>query len=244
MSRGFRGVRVAAVLGCLLACFGAARGRAAAAAASPAVPTAAALAAAPAEFSRLLQYQSPADAVLLLRSVLSPTGTIDVKGKAVVVRDNAKRVARAQDLLEDFDHPRIRLRVVVQIVQAATSAVSPPESSNLAEPLLGRLRRAFPYSSYTMAAQVGFEANEGTDVSSEVGEEFSVAFRLGTLQRGQSVRLTAFSMSKGGSSENPLIDTNLVLALDRPLAVGLTTDETSKKAVLVILTCARVVEKP
>jgi hypothetical protein len=36
-----------------------------------------------------------------------------------------------------------------------------------------------------------------------------------------------------------LIDTNLSLSLDRPLVLGLTTDESSSRALLVVITCTR-----
>jgi len=193
-----------------------------------------------AEFSRTLRYQSPTDAVLLMRGLQSPSGTVEVRGKQVLVRDVPAITPRLQEAMDDFDHPRQALRVVVQIVQAGGVAVSPPEgNADVPEPLRSRLRKAFPYSSYRLLSQSGFEANEGTDVSSPIGQDYLLSFRLGTLQKGQMVRLHDFTMARFELPDNPLMQTNLVLSLDRPLAVGMTTDETSAKALLVVLTCTR-----
>ncbi|MEO8502751.1 MAG: hypothetical protein ABI609_02545 [Acidobacteriota bacterium] len=225
---GLRAVVVFAVLGLSLA----SRGAAVDAPASRSV-----------EISRTMRYQSPSDAVVMVRYALSPVGTAEIRGKEVVVRDSAKRLERVQELLDDFDHPLIPLRVVVQLVQAS-GVRTPPVSSNISEPLLGRLRKSLRYANYQLLAQVGFEAKEGTDVSSHVGEGFSIAFRLGTVRLGQSVRLQNFSMKGDDATASLLLDTNLVLALDHPLAVGLTTDEDSDTALVVVLTCSRVSPQP
>jgi len=191
------------------------------------------------DLSRSLRYQSPTDAVLLVRRALSPMGTVEIQGKRVVVRDVPAVVARLQALLDDFDHPRVDLRVVVQVVQASGSVVSPSEGGDVPEPLRGRLRKAFSYSSYRLVSQGGFEAGEGTDVRAPIGQDFPVSFRLGTLQRGERVWLHDFQIARLDAPDTPLLDTNLVLSLDRPLVVGLTTDESSNKALLVVLTCTR-----
>ncbi len=191
------------------------------------------------EITRPLRYQSPTDAVLLLRPALSPVGSVEVQGKRVVVKDVPGIVTRLESMLDDFDHPRVDLRVVVQVVQASGSVVSPAGGNDVPEPLRGRLRKAFPYGSYRLVSQGGFEAGEGTDVRSPIGQDFPVSFRLGTLRRGQSVWLHDFQIAHLDSPDTPLLETNLVLSLDRPLVVGLTTDESSNKALLVILTCTR-----
>jgi len=191
------------------------------------------------DLARPLRYQSPTDAVLLVRPVLSPKGTVEIQGKRVVVRDTPAVVGRLQAMLDDFDHPRVDLRVVVQVVQASGSLVSPALGEDVPEPLRGRLRSTLPYSSYRLMSSGGFEAGEGTDVRAAIGQDFPVSFRLGTLQHGQSVWLHDFQIARLDSPDAPLLDTNLVLALDRPLVVGLTTDESSNKALLVILTCTR-----
>ena len=61
-----------------------------------------------------------------------------------------------------------------------------------------------------MLARVGFEASEGTDLSSQVGQDFTVAFRLGTLRDGQLVRLHDFVLSRVESADSPLLGTSRV----------------------------------
>jgi hypothetical protein len=210
-----------------------------AAPAAPAVPPPAF-----ADLSRPVLHQSPNDAVLLVRSVLSASGTVEVRGKRVVVRDIPAVISRLQLMLDDFDHPRVDLRVVLQLVEASPTVMPATEAGAVPEPILGRLHKAFRYSYYRLVAQGGFEAGEGTDVRSLIGQDFPISFRLGTLQRGQGVSLRDFQLRRlnQAGEELGLIDTNLSLSLDRPLVLGLTTDESSSRALLVVITCTRVAQ--
>jgi len=194
-----------------------------------------------ADLSRPVLHQSPNDAVMLVRGVLSPGGTVEIRGKRVVVRDLPAVVSRIQVMLDDFDHPRVDLRVVLQLVEASPTVIPTGEGGAVPEPMLGRLRRTFRYAYYKLVSQGGFEAGEGTDVRSLIGQDFPVSFRLGTLQRGQGVSLRDFQLRRldpAGEEQN-LIDTNLSLVIDRPLVLGLTTDESSNRALLVVITCTR-----
>jgi hypothetical protein len=195
------------------------------------------------DISRQVLHQSPGDAVLLVRTMLSPGGTVEIRGKHLVVRDIPAVINRLQVMLDDFDHPKVDLRIVVQMVEAGASALPKGDgSSAVPEPVLGRLRSTLRYADYRLVSQGGFEAAEGTDVRSLIGQDFPLAFRLGTLQGGQSVWLHDFKLRRlnPAGEEMGLIDTNLVLSLDRPLVIGLTADESSNRALLVILTCTRV----
>lgn len=208
-------------------------------------PAAAQPKAAAAELGFTVKHQSMVDALLLVRPVLSPTGTVEARGKRLVVRDVPAVTQRLGEMLADFDHPRVALRVVVQIVQAYRENSGSPETSTVPEPLLSRLRQTLRYWTYRLVSQVGFEASEGTAVDSSVGPDYNLSFRLGTLrQRGQMVWLHNFALAQQSSLDQLLLDTNLVLSLDRPLAVGFTQDESSRTALLMVLTCTRAEPKP
>jgi hypothetical protein len=195
------------------------------------------------EMRRPIKNQSPEDAVFFVRPLLSPTGSVELRGHDLVIRDRSELIAHLQHLLDDFDHPRIALRMVVQVVQAgpkyeaAVSPVLPPKE--VPEPLRSRLLRTLRYPSLRLLAQGGFEANEGTEVRSAIGADFPVSFRFGTLRAGQTLQLRTFRIARADTPDDPLVSADLFMPLDQPLVVGLTNDEGSQSALLVVLTCTR-----
>ena len=80
---------------------------------------------------------------------LSASGTVEIRGKRVVVRDIPAVISRLQLMLDDFDHPRVDLRVVLQLVEASPTVMPATEGGAVPEPILGRLRPAAPVSTPT-----------------------------------------------------------------------------------------------
>jgi hypothetical protein len=192
-----------------------------------------------------LRYQPASEALVLVRPLLSPVGRVDLQpgGNTIVIRDTFAALARIVPVLQSFDHPARRLRLQIQMVQAGPTRVSPPvPATGLSEALVRRMREMLRYDSYELLAQAALQALEGDEVTYQIGEDYRVSFRLGTLLADKRVKLHGFRVARAGpagqsEAERQLIHTNLNLWLGQTMILGLTPDEASQAALLIVLTC-------
>lgn len=74
----------------------------------------------------------------------------------------------------------------------------------------------------------------------EIGDSFQVGFRLGTALADGRIKLSDFQVVYSGRSakrgEQPLIHTNLNLWLDKTMSLGLAKSESSREALMLVLT--------
>ncbi len=192
------------------------------------------------------KHQTASKAVNLVHPLLSATGTVELQpaGNTLVIRDTPEALARILAVLRDFDHPARPLRLEVLIVRASRTAVSPPvQRSDLPEELTRRLRSLLPYDSYELEAQAQLATQEGESAVYEMGGDFQVSFQLGTLQADGRVKLSGFQLTRKGAAARRaaphLIHTNLNLWLDKTVSLGLAKSETSREALMLVLTLRR-----
>jgi hypothetical protein len=186
------------------------------------------------------KYQRASEAVPLVYPLLSPRGTVEYQpaGNTLVIRDTQAAIHRIVPMLRSFDHPALPLRLEVFVVRASRALVSPPQRSELPEWLTKRLHDLLAYDYYEMQAQAQLGGVEGQRVVYELGPEYKVSFRFGTLLDGQRVKLSNFRISRRseGRPESNLIQTNLNLWLDQTMSLGLAKSEASREALMVVLT--------
>jgi hypothetical protein len=186
------------------------------------------------------KYQRASEAVPLVYPLLSPRGTVEYQpaGNTLVIRDTQAAIHRIVPMLRSFDHPALPLRLEVFVVRASRALVSPPQRSELPEWLTKRLHDLLAYDFYEMQAQAQLGGVEGQRVVYELGPEYKVSFRFGTLLDGQRVKLSNFRISRRseGRPESNLIQTNLNLWLDQTMSLGLAKSEASREALMVVLT--------
>lgn len=188
------------------------------------------------------RYQRASEAVTLVYPLLSSRGTVELQpaGNTLVIRDTQAVVNRIVPVLRSFDHPAQPLRLEVFVVRASkTPAVSPQvRRSDLPDWLTKRLHDVLAYDIYEMRAQAELGGVEGQWVVYELGPEFKVSFRFGTLLEGQRVKLSNFRISRRatGKPEANLLQTNLTLWLDQTMSLGLAKNEASREALMVVLT--------
>jgi hypothetical protein len=191
------------------------------------------------------KYQRASEALSLVYPLLSPKGTVEYQpqGNTLVIRDVDAAVRRIMPVLRGFDHPARPLRLEVLVVRASRSEVSPPlPRSDLPEQLTKRLHNLLKYDVFETQAQAQLSGVEGQWVVYELGPEYRVSFRFGTLmenQKGYSiVKLSKFRISRRmeGRAEASLLETNLNLRLDRTSNLGLAKSEGSREALMVVLT--------
>lgn len=191
-------------------------------------------------YTLTLRHQPTEEALALVRPLLSPSGKVEVEadGRTLVVRDDLASLSRIAAALRGFDHPAALVRLSVRLVWAGPQPVG---LGAAAAPLDGelalRLRRLLRYESFTVLAETRLEANEGDEVSYEFRSGYRVRFRLGTLLPGQRLRLHGFRVTRT-TPDRPaadLIHTTVNLPLAQPMILGLTRDEGSASALLVVL---------
>lgn len=192
-----------------------------------------------------LRYQQAIEAVPLIQPLLSPRGTLELQpgGNTLVIRDTAAALARIVPRLRLFDHPAQPIRVEILIVHASRAVVSPPVShSDLSESLTRRLRELLPYESYELQAQAQLGSQEGQAVAYEMGSEYMVSFRIGTLTQERHIKLSNFELSRRSptrKSGEPLVSTSFTMALDQTMSLGLARNEGSRDALIIVVTVHR-----
>jgi hypothetical protein len=185
------------------------------------------------------KHKQASDAVALVYPLLSPKGTVELQPatNTLVLRDTLSSLSRIVPLLHGFDHPARPVRLEVMIVKASRHQVSPPvKRSDLPEQLTRRLRQLLPYDIYETQARAQLNALEGQSVIYELGNDYEVSFRLGTLLEEQRIKLSNFRITRQSRPGAPLIHTNLNLRVDQIMNLGLAKSEASRDALMVVLT--------
>lgn len=187
------------------------------------------------------KYQRANEALSLVYPLLSPRGTVEYQpqGNTLVIRDVDAAIRRIMPVLRGFDHPARPLRLEVIVVRASRSEVSPPlPRSDLPDQLTKRLHNLLKYDVFETEAQAQLAGFESQWVVYELGPEFRVSFRFGTLLENQRVKLSEFRIARRveGRPEATLLKTNLNLRLDRMMNLGLAKSEESREALMLVLT--------
>lgn len=187
------------------------------------------------------KYQQASEAVMLVYPLLSPRGTVELQpgGNTLVVRDTAEALQKVMPALKAYDRPSRPLRLEVYVVRASRSAVSPQmQHSDLPEDLTKRLRGLLAYDNFAKQAQAQLAGAEGQRVIYELGSEYRVSFRFGTLTEDRQVKLSGFRITRRveGKPEEVLLHANLMLPIDHTTSLGLANSEQSPEALMIVLT--------
>jgi hypothetical protein len=190
-----------------------------------------------------LRHRRATDAVEVVRPLLSPLGTVELQPgrNTVVVRDSLAALSRIVPALRRFDRPLEPLDVEVLVVRALAGAAPPGARNSVPDGLERQLRALLRYERYELVAEASLRSRETEEVTYELGDGFSVRFRLGSLVEGRRIRLSDFQVERAAAADgaSPLIHTNLNLWLDRPVTLGLARSESSASALMVAITCRR-----
>ncbi len=189
-----------------------------------------------------LQHQSASEALMLIHSLLSPRGTVELQKEAntLVVRDTVAALARIVSVLHNFDRPALPLRLELYVVRASRHRVSgqPGTSPKIPAELVRRLRELLPYEVYELEGQAQLTTAEGQSVTYEIGSGFEVSFRLGAVEADRQIRLHGFRIlrrQQRNGLAKPLVQYDLTASLDQPTTVGLARSESSPDALMLVL---------
>ncbi len=187
-----------------------------------------------------LHRQRVFDALTLVRPLLSTQGSVelDPNDNTISVRDNLAALSRVAIAIRAFDRESQPVRIDVQLIDAETAKISPVSPSpGIAPDLLDRLRQLLRFQSFSLLAHGQIESREGEAVVYEMAQGYRLSFELGTIADGKRIRLSGFRMAHAqqGEPEHELVRTVVHLGLDQPLILGLTRDESSDRALLLVL---------
>ncbi len=156
-----------------------------------------------------------------------------------MIRDVQSALQKIMPALRAYDHPARALRLELYVVRASRATVSPQvQHSDLPEELTKRLRGLFAYDNFQKQAQAQLTGTEGQWVVYELGTEYKVSFRFGSLTEDRQVKLSSFRIARReeGKPESVLLHANLMLPIDHTTSLGIATSESSPEALMVVLT--------
>lgn len=195
-------------------------------------------------YAYALQHKEAGEALALIRPLLSQRGTVELQPQenTLVVRDTLAALGRIVPRLRSYDRPAQELRIEIMLVRAFSRPVPIGPGQTLPGWLEERLRGFLRWDHYQVLADSGLDAREGQAVVHEIGRLYGVRFRLGSLVENDRVRLHDFRVWRGPEGEeDPLLEANLSLWVDKPKVLALANSESSEHALMVVLTCERVI---
>jgi hypothetical protein len=192
-----------------------------------------------------LRHQTAADALGLVQPLLSPRGTVELRPGAntLVLRDTPAAISRILPVLVGFDHPSRPVDVELWMVRASgkisVSPPVPPRQSNVPADLLRALAEHLPYEQYGLLGSSKVRGAEGERMTFQVGGNYAVRFRLGTVVAEQRLRLNDFEviLQPDNGDPVPLLKSQLNLWLGRSMVFALSPGEGSSTALMVVVRC-------
>ncbi|MEO8277150.1 MAG: hypothetical protein ABI639_13125 [Thermoanaerobaculia bacterium] len=187
-----------------------------------------------------LSRQRVLDSLSVVGPLLSPRGTfeLDPKNNTISVRDSLSALSRIATAIRAFDRENQPVLIDVQLINAMTAKISPiVPSIGIGEDLLVRLRQLLRFQSFSLVAHGEIRSREGETVDYDMSQGYRLSFALGSVSDDHRLRLSGFRMARSapGAAERELVRTVVHLGRDQPLILGLTQDEASDHALLLVL---------
>ncbi|MDX2000019.1 MAG: hypothetical protein SF066_20060 [Thermoanaerobaculia bacterium] len=192
-----------------------------------------------------------ADALPLLRPLLSSIGTVELQpgGNSLVIRDRVEAIESVVVALRNYDQPPQRLRIELLIVHADNASPAKPSERAAPKWVSEPLRNLLRWDYYSLLAQTALDVREGDAVTYDFGDGYRVTFQLGAISPDEKLRFNDFRVERRDPSTKPappaskqLLAANLNLLLGRPTTLGLAKSEQSQKALFLVLTTSRVID--
>lgn len=192
----------------------------------------------------VLKYKRVEEATLLVRPLLSDSGSIVLQARinALTITDRPAALAAVTQALSQFDVPPRGYSIAVKMVRARADASAGDLSREIGG-IGNKLREVFRFNDYSLIDSAVLAGAEGDSVSYLLGGEYRLSFRIEPAGQGTTLRLAAFSLARerpvpgpgGRHIVSPLFRTTLNVGLNQTLVLGASKEEASKKALLLIL---------
>ena len=171
-----------------------------------------------------LQHQRADDALEWMQGEMSPNGTIELQRatNTLVLRDASSVLEHLLALLRDFDHPRRQIEFEIYILEASRRGQGDPRSE-LPARLIDELGELLAFTSYRLLGEGHFEAMEGENVRFEIGTEFRLGFRVGTVLLDRRLKLYGVEIERrrGDALEEGVFNGHLNVWVGKPLVLAL-----------------------
>lgn len=187
-----------------------------------------------------LERQTVFEALTVVRPLLSVQGSVelDPNHNTISVRDNLAALSRVATAIRAFDRESLPVRIDVSLILAETAKISPIRpATGIAPDLLARLRQLLRFENFSLLAQSQISSFEGEAVVYDMAQGYRLNFELGSVGDGKRIRLSGFRMVRAlpGQPEHELVRSVVNLGRDQPLILGLTRDEASDRALMLVL---------
>lgn len=190
----------------------------------------------------VLRYKRAEEAILLVRPILSDSGTILIQSKlnALTVTDDPIKLATIAQALAQFDAPPRGFSIAVKMVRARADAPAGDLSREIGG-IGNKLREVFHFNDYSLVDSAVLQGTEGETVSYLLGGQYRVGFQIDPAGQASSLRLSQFALSRervgerGRRVETPLFRTTVNVGLNQTMVIAASKEEASKKALILIL---------
>lgn len=187
-----------------------------------------------------LERQTVFEALTVVRPLLSVQGSVelDPNHNTISVRDNLAALSRVATAIRAFDRESLPVRIDVSLILAETAKISPARpATGIAPDLLARLRQLLRFENFSLLARSQISSFEGEAVVYDMAQGYRLNFELGSVGDGKRIRLSGFRMVRAlpGQPEHELVRSVVNLGRDQPLILGLTRDEASDRALMLVL---------
>jgi hypothetical protein len=189
-----------------------------------------------------LKYKRVEEATLLVRPLLSDTGSILLQPRlnTLTVTDRESSLNTVARALSQFDLPPRGFSIAVKMVRAQADA----PAGDLGKEIGGignKLREVFRFNDYSLIDSAILRGAEGDQLSYLLGGEYRLVFRIDPMGVGSTLRFSQFALArertdeKGRRITSPLFRTTLNVLLNQTVVIGASKEEKSKKALILIL---------
>lgn len=186
-----------------------------------------------------LQNQRADDALEWMQSEMSSYGTIELQRatNTLVLRDASSVIEHLLALLRDFDHPRRQIEFEIYILEASRRGSGDPRSELPAQ-LTDELGNWLAFTSYRLLGEGRFDAMEGEDVRFDIGTEFRLGFRVGTVLLDRRLKLYGAEVerSRGGVLNERVFSGHLNVWVGKPLVLAMPYRNSDDSGLVVALT--------
>ena len=186
-----------------------------------------------------LQHQRADDALEWMQNEMSPQGTIELQRatNTLVLRDRSSVLEHLLALLRDFDHPRRQIEFEIFILEASRRGSGDPRSELPAQ-LTDELGNWLAFTSYRLLGEGRFEATEGEDVRYEMGAEFRLSFRVGTVLLDRRLKLYGVEIERSRSAvlDERVFNGHLNVWVGKPLVLALPYRDSDASGLVVAVT--------
>ena len=190
----------------------------------------------------VLKYKRIEEATLIVRPLLTESGSIVLTSKinALTITDRPSALNLISQALAQFDVPPRGYTIAVKMIRARADAPAGDLSREIGG-IGNKLREVFRFNDYSLIDSAVLGGSEGESVSSLLGGEYRLGFRIEPAGQAPLVRLARFTLSRehalpgGRKFDIPVYRTTITAGLNQTMVVGASRERQSNKALILIL---------